>query len=213
MNDERRLELEQYFDGELPLDRHTEIARLVSEDGEARLYLHRLARLRNLARSHQPAAGRPASRVLPSPPPEWGAPRGLAVATVALAASVAAVIVWRGRMAPEMPGAPASAASVAPAAVVAPSERLAPILEVELYTWANRNQRRPETAASAIFFSGSRSRKRPAAVEVLALDLANAAPGLAEELEPLAVLHKSPRGGRGRVERHARRPRPAAPQT
>ena len=117
------------------------------------------------------------------------------MATVSLAASVAAVIVWQGRMAPEMPGASASAAIVAPAAVVAPSERLAPILEVELYTWANRNQRRPETAASAIFFSGSRSRKRPAAVEVLALDLANAAPGLAEGLEPLAVLHKSPRRG------------------
>jgi hypothetical protein len=210
VNDERRLELERYFDGELHLDRHAEIARLVSEDGETRLYLRRLARLRDLARSHELAAGRPASRVLTPPPPRSRAPRGPVVAAAALAAGVALMVVWRIRTAPEGPGA---ATSVAPAPIVVPFERPASIPEVELYTWANRSRRRPEAAASAILFSGARSGKRPAAAEVLALDLANAAPGLAEELEPLLLLHKSPRGSRGRTERHARRPRPAAPRT
>ena len=58
MNDRRRLELERYFDGELPLDRRAEVARLLLEDGEARRYLGRLARLRDLARTQQPAAAR-----------------------------------------------------------------------------------------------------------------------------------------------------------
>jgi hypothetical protein len=213
MNDERRLELEQYFDGELSPDRHAEIARLLRGDGEARLYLRRLTRLRNLARSHERAARRRASRVLLPPPPRSRAPRVLAVATAALAASVAAAIVWRGRTASEVPGASSPTTIVAPGPIAAPPERTTLIREVELYTWANRNHRRPEAAASAILFSGARPGKRPAAVEILALDLVNAAPGLAEELEPIAVLRKSPRGGRGRAERHARRPRPAAPRT
>jgi hypothetical protein len=97
--------------------------------------------------------------------------------------------------------------------IAAPSGRIGPIREVELYTWANRNRRRPETAAGAVLLSRSRPGRRPAALEVLALDLANASPALAEELEPLALLHKSPPGGRGRMERQARRPRPAAPRT
>jgi hypothetical protein len=112
-----------------------------------------------------------------------------------------------------VPGASNPTAIVAPAAIVAPSERLAPIREVALYTWANRNRRRPETAAGAILLSSARSGKRLPAIEVLALDLANATPELAGELEPLALLHKSPPGGRGRMERHGRRPRPVIPRT
>jgi hypothetical protein len=210
MTDELRLELERYFDGELPPHRHAEAARLVSEDGDARLHVHRLARLRALARAHESAAARPASRAVAS---RRRIPRVLAAATAALAASVAAWIVWRCRTSSEVPGAPGPTVIVAPAPVVGPSGGPAPIREVELYIWANRDRRRPDAAARAILLSGSRSGRRPAAAEVLALALANATPELAEELEPLALLHKSPPGGRGRIERHGRRPHPSAPRT
>ena len=140
-------------------------------------------------------------------------PRVLAAATAALAASVAALVVWRGRTAPEVPSATGPAPIIAPGTIAAPSARLAPTREVELYTWANRNQRRPETAAGAVLCTGGRSRRRPAAVEILALDLANATPEMAEEFEPLARLHESPPRGRGRIERHGRRSHPAVPRT
>jgi hypothetical protein len=205
MTDERRLELERFFDGELPPDRQAEAARLVAEDGDARLYVDRLARLRALARAHESAAAaRPSRRRIPLV---------LAGAAAALAASVAALVVWWGRTASEASTAPGSAAVVVPALIAVPSGRFGPIREVELYTWANRNRRRPETAAGAVLLSRARPGRRPAALEVLALDLANASPTLADELEPLALIHKSPPGGRGRMERHARRPHPAVPGT
>jgi hypothetical protein len=210
VTDERRLELERYFDGELPPDRQARIARRLPEDGEARLHLRRMARLRALARSHETAA-------IPVPRPHPTRPqpaRVLAVAAAAVAAIVAIAVVRRGRTSSDdVPGAPGPAAIVAPAPVVGPSVGPAPIREVELYTWANRDRRRPDSAARAILRSGARSGKRAAAAEVLALDLANADSELAEDLEPLALLHKSPPGGRVRMERHARRPRPVAPRT
>ena len=207
MNDEGRLELERYFDGELPADRRTEIARLLAGDAEARRHLGRLARLRSLARSRGPAM----SRGVPSlaPRPLTRAIRN--AATAALAASLAAVILWRGGPAPDVPDAvgPPPIIVSAPGATVA--ERPVPIPEVKLYTWANQDRRPPETAANVVLRSSGRARRRPAAVEVLALDLANATPERADDLEPLALLHKAPPGGRGHNERHVRRPRPGEP--
>jgi hypothetical protein len=209
MNDGIRFELEQYFDGELSPERQADVARLLSEDGEACPYLRRLALLRNVARRRGPVAGR--GPLYPPARPRPPRARAVAAAAAALAASVAAVVLWRGQGASDTPGPPAVAAIIAPAPIRARSERLDPIREVELYTWANRNQRRPEMVANAILLSSARPGRRLAVVEVLALDLANAAPGLAEELEPLALLHHSPPGGRARMERHGRRPRPVAP--
>ena len=78
--------------------------------------------------------------------------------------------------------------------------------EVALYTWANTAGRHPEPAARALLFPSTGLGKRPAAVEILALGLANATSDLARKLEPLALLHKAPAGGRGNSERHGRHP-------
>ncbi len=106
MNDEFRLELERYFDGELSPDRHAEVARLLSESVEARHYLGQLGRLRSLARCHEFAAGRQSTgRPVQSSSSRSPDPRVWAVAVAALAASVAAVLLWRIPPAPVTSGA------------------------------------------------------------------------------------------------------------
>ena len=129
-------------------------------------------------------------------------------------AGVATELIWPIQPAPVTPGAaPNPTVIVTGAPVLSPPNRPVAIPEVDLYTWANEDVRRPETAANAMLQSRTRSGKRLAAVEILALDLANSAPGLAGELEPLALLHPSAPGGRSRLERHARRPRATTPGT
>jgi hypothetical protein len=211
MNDEARLELERYFDGELPADRHAEVARLLSEDHEARVYLDRLAGLRALAQRHDPAAGRPAGLVAISLPSRPRRVRAWAIAVAALAVSIAALVVGRNHSTSEAPDAPNLRVVAGPTQV--PPEPNPPIRthEVALYTWANTAQRRPEPAASALLLPRMYSGKRPAAVEILALELANATTELAGKLEPLALLHKPAPGGRSRNERHGRHIRSVTP--
>lgn len=201
MNDERRLELERYFDEELPPDRRAEVARLLAGDDEARRHLLRLSRLRALARAHRIEAGRGVAR---PPRRRWSAAARAAAA--ALAASVAAVVLWPAPPALDVPAVP----DPAPAPVAArpgshPSGR-----EVEAYTWANEAERNPGAAANAILRSTRRAERRPASAEILALNLANATPESARAMAPLALLQPSPSGGRGRAERHSRRTHSAA---
>jgi hypothetical protein len=211
MNDALRSELEQYFDEELPRERQTLVEHLISEDSEARAYLDQLARLRTVARSHDPAVVRSAVRGFVPPSSRARIERGWAVATVSLAASVAAILILRSQTGFEAPGARNTNAIAAPALRAGAAHPTVKIPEVGLYTWANQVQRRPDTAAKTVLLSRTRSGKRTAAAEILALDLANAPSAGAEELEPLAVLHKPAPGGRIRIERHTRRARWVAP--
>jgi anti-sigma factor RsiW len=211
MNDAFRSELERYFDGELSSDRQTKVERVLSEDSEARLYVNRLSRLRTLARSHEPAFCRSTVRGFVPPPSRARFQRVWAVATVSLVASVAAMFIVRRQTGFEPPRAPNNEAIVAPAPMATATERPVKIQEVEVYTWANRDRRSPDSVVNTVLLSRTRSGKLPAAMEILALDLANAPPSMAEELEPLAMLHKSAPGGHIRSERRARRPRSGAP--
>jgi anti-sigma factor RsiW len=211
MNDSLRSELEQYFDGELRRERQTLVEHLISEDSDARTYLEQLARLRTLARSHDPAVVRSAVRGFAPPSSRARIARVWAVATVSLAASVAAILILRIQTGFEASRARNTKTIATPALRAGAVNRPVKIQEVELYTWANQVQRRPDTAAKTVLLSRTRSGKRTAAAEMLALDLANAPSALAEELEPLAVLHKSAPGGRIRIERHTRRARSVAP--
>jgi len=211
MNDKARLELERYLDDELPAGRQAVVARLLSLDHEARVYLDRLARLRDLARRHDPAAAHPGVRaVIPLPSrPRRHSP--WAIAAAAVVASGLATIVWRNRPTPEAAVARNAAAVASPPQVALTSSPLIRTQDVALYTWANTAQRRPEPAVSALLRIRTRSEKRSAALEILAIDLANANAQVAGKLEPLALLHKPVPGGHGRNERHGRRTHPVTP--
>jgi len=211
MNDRARVELERYFDGELPADRCAKVARLLAEDLDAGAYWDRLARLRVLAQRHDPAAGcLTGSVVIPlSSRPQrvcaW------AIAAAASAASIAAALALRNDSTSEMPGAPNLVVVAGPTQVPPGPNPTIRTQEVALYTWANSAQRPPEPAVSALLLPSMRSAKRPAAVEILALDLANAATNVTGTLEPLALLHKPAPGGRSRNERHGRHIRSVTP--
>jgi hypothetical protein len=126
-------------------------------------------------------------------------------------ASGLASIVWRNLPTPEAAVARNAVAVASPPQVAQTSNPLIRTRDVALYTWANTAQRRPEPAASALLRIRTRSEKRPAALEILALDLANANAQVAGRLEPLALLHKPVPRGHGRTERHGRRIHPATP--
>jgi hypothetical protein len=211
MNDALRSELEQYFDEELSTERRIEIEQLLTENGEARTYLHQLARLRTLACSHKPAFVHSAVRGFVPPRSRVRVARIWVIATVSMAGSVVAMFIFRSQTGVDAPGGRSTKAIAAPAIRAVAANRPVKLQEVGLYAWANQVQRSSETAAKTVLLSRTRAGKRTAAAEILALDLANAPSALAEELEPLAVLHKSAPGGRIHLERHTRRLRPAAP--
>jgi tetratricopeptide (TPR) repeat protein len=62
VTEDRRLELEQYFDGELPAEDRTRIARGLESDAEGRRCLEELRLLRLLAQADDPSAERPVWR-------------------------------------------------------------------------------------------------------------------------------------------------------
>jgi hypothetical protein len=209
MNQKVRLKLECYFDGELPADQNREVARLLSQDSEARLYLDRLARLRARALFHDSVAGD--HYVRPPAVRSRTARRQVWALAATVAASVAAVMVWRHGPASDATGARNDAVVAGPIEIARTDGPPIMTREVALYTWANTAGRHPEPAARALLFPSTRLGKRPAAVEILALGLANATSDLARKLEPLALLHKAPAGGRGNCERHGRRARSGRP--
>jgi len=211
MNDRARLELEQYFDGELPADRRAKVARLLAEDHEASAYWDRMARLRALAQRHDPAAGYPVGLVATPLPSRSRRVCASAIAAGALVASITALVVWRDHSSSGVPGAPNLVVVAGPTQVPPVSNPTIRSPEIAFFTWANSAQRPPEPAASALLLSRMRSAKRPAAVEILALDLANAATNVAGLLEPLALLHKPAPGSRSRNERHGRHIRSVTP--
>jgi hypothetical protein len=209
MNQEVRLKLECYFDGELPADRHAEVAQLLSQDKEASLHVDRLARLRAMAGCHDRVALDQFVRP-PAVRPRTARHQVWALAA-AVAASVAAVMVWRDGPASDATGARNDGVVAVPVQFAQTEGPRIMTREVVLYTLANTAGRPPEPAARALLLNSTRLGKRPAVIEILALGLANATSDLAGKLEPLALLHKAPAGGRGNNERHGRRARSGRP--
>ena len=172
MTDDRRLEIERRFDGEPAGVGRPEPFEGPLDDPEDHKHRERLARLRDLARRHDPASEVPQRAfVLPdsrSRRSRWW---------LAVAATAAAVALLIGRV--------SRVDQLAPVVVVVPSEKSAvrptevaverPPLEVELYGWANTPSRASQQAARLILGPGSPSKKRSPADEILALELANAA--------------------------------------
>ena len=206
MNDDSCLELEQYFDDELPADRHAACARLVSEDHEAHVYLDRLAGLRALARRYD----RGCSATIPLPSRSQRL-RPWAIRAAGLAACIAVLVVWRNDPTTEAPGDPSLMVVAGPIQVPLSYKTFTQTQEVAIYTWANTAKRRPQLAACVLLSARTRFGKRRVAVEILALELANATTELAEKLEPLALLHKPAPRGRSRNEWHGRQIRSVLP--
>jgi negative regulator of sigma E activity len=212
MNDARRLELEQYFDGELPGGPHSEVARQLAEDPEARRYLNQLSLLRGLARRHDPLADVTAIQMSIASGFRARSARARAATAAAVAAGIVAAVVWRNN-----PNQKPTVATVVKTA--APLARAAPVVsrrsrwpELAAYAWANATSKRPESAALALLAPKTRGGRRRASVEILALRLANAQPDAVEKLEQIAVLRKPPPGGHGRHDRHERRSRSPSPR-
>ena len=199
MNDELRLELERYLDGELPADRHASCDRRLSEDDEARRYLAQLDGLRVLARRHALTSSNDVShRSQPRRLGPW------AIRSAVAAACAVAVLVGITNLIGHAPTVPNSVMLSSRIQSRSKSDLAIQTREITFYTWANTAERRPEPVASALLLARSRSGKRSPKVEILALELANAPDIVAAKLGPLAMVHKSLPGGRSRSERQGR---------
>jgi hypothetical protein len=217
VNDERRLALERFFDGEADADD----PRVAADGPEARDYLRRLGLLRDLARRHDPAADLPSRRPVVVPP----RPRGRIVATaLALAAGVLFLFLSfaarsglrTGREPASLPAGgpqPTASAGVAVAAT-ARSRSPRPPLEVELYRWANASSPHREEAARVVLSRVASLHGRPASREILALELANATPGsfvkLPRSVAPQAAATPGSIRRPGPSRRHRPSPSPKA---
>jgi tetratricopeptide (TPR) repeat protein len=179
VNEDRRCELERFFDGELPDDHHARVTRELAADKEAARYLETLGWLRDLARRHDPIASSPASRSPIGPwstamlrPWRWAALASLAACFLALAW-------WAGRRSvPPMPGSPSSIAAQSGTPNPVISGR-SPAQERSSDVPRGRRLR------FATVLSGHRA--APSEDEVLALDMANAPPEASTRLSREAV--------------------------
>jgi len=252
MNDDRRLELERFLDGELPAPEAAAVGAGLPIDPAAARYLGELGALRRLANRHDPAAASPAAPIKAPAPRRLAATAGAALsvrvadligraatraerrlsdrptiplpappraarwlaAVAATAASVAILIPWALSRGPTRDHAPPS---IAPPVVAGPPPVPRPIPvpvpdggespEVAWHRWANREPRRPEVAGRALWQSAGRH--RPAALEVLTLELANAPAAAAGRLQRAAAVRVAAPGGRPRPE-HRHHPAPDA---
>ena len=195
IDEERLLELNRFFDGELPEPARSILARGLAYDAEAIHHLDALHRLRRLANRHDPASG-----VTTLGP--WRRRRGVSWRKAAVAAAVVALIGW-----PKSPGHPDRPPQPVGDVEVATAERPespGPSPEVALHRWSNSEARRPEPAARALWQSSRRAR-RPG-LEVLALEMANAPPGAADRLQRDALSRRPGPYPRPRSERPDSRP-------
>jgi hypothetical protein len=191
VNDERRRILERLFDGE-PVELDPGDA---GDDPESLAYLRRLSLLRQLALVHDPAAAAPSRQALFVPPRSR---QRIRAAILALAASVLFMtfMVHHGRRTgPEPASIPAAPAWPAAGKGVVDARKAGfrsprPPLEVELYRWANACSPYQEDAAGVALSRAGSLEGRPAAREILVLELANAAPGSAVKL-PRAVASQA----------------------
>lgn len=201
MTDDRKLELERFFDGELVPDEQARVARELGVDPAAARYIEQLQQLRTLALRHDPSAM--VSPARPAPPPWASPPTGrrwvMGAAGGLIAASILGLLWWsRGQEV----GPPTRQAVAPPVvdpdapSVVAPTDRTVasyaatvPLdLDEQLFEWANGALPSPAAAARALIDQAPRRRQRtPAGVEILTLELANSSEVSIQELGQVAV--------------------------
>jgi hypothetical protein len=190
MTDDRRLEIERRFDGEL--DGEGDLSSVAFEtlkiDSEARRHLDRLAMLRELARRHDPASEIPRSTFDLPGRRARRAPWWLAVAA---SAAAIAVLAWPSTRV-EPPAKLVKTGTTVKSTVRSFEPTIdRPPLEVELYGWANTASRAPKQAARLVLAPASPSRKRSPADEILALELANTSLNSRSGVQRFAVSKSS----------------------
>jgi hypothetical protein len=189
VNDERKLELERYFDGELPELHRCRIERELASDITAARYVDQLRLLRELAVRHDPSMKVP---IAAERSPVWrqSAVRRLwivrtaAVLTAVAAGAIVGFVSWQGRNANPREMVPVKNAVVSTNGGA--TEHTEPLsasdnsfvqleLDARRFTWANGQAPSPAAAARAVLERGSRRQQPTAAgVEILAIELANA---------------------------------------
>ena len=205
MNDDRRLDLERYFDRELSPAQSADILHSLGDDPDASRHLARLARLRVLAQNHDPAAAiAPRPVVLSLALRKRSAAAPLIAAAALLLLSIPLSRLWIAPSSPTIIAPTHPSVSIA-AAPTAPRPLSNPSLEVGFYRWSNASTRDNEEAARVVLSRVSHSR-RSSAREVLALELANASPGAMDRVKKML---NSQTAARRPVPSHRHHPSPS----
>lgn len=188
MNENRKLELERFFDGELPPDEFDRVERELIADTEGARYVERLGRLRQLATSDAAVPIRVSARpvVVSFPRRESRRNKWVAVASgLAAAAAGIAALVWWSNQHEGPTGEPrlakrAFVSNELPRPKPAESEPVRPssaaplALDAQRHVWANGEMPSPAVAARLVLDRAAEpTRPTPAEAEILALELAN----------------------------------------
>lgn len=213
MKPEERSELELYAAGRLPAERTDAIERLVRQDDEARRFLATLIG-GNDRTTNRPGTSRQSARYRSSRSRKRQTRLSLlrphiliSVSIVGLVA-IATAVVMSGYL--PTPTAPSLPTETRPSVVSNRPEipavfhppRFSPV--VVLHESANSMPRRDGVAARALLYRDRTARSRPTLEEILALQLANAAPDSAPRLERIAMLADQQFRTAARLERSAR---------
>jgi len=188
MNENRKRELERFFDGELPPGELDRVERELVVDVEGARYIDQLRRLRQLAVGDVAAPSHVCSRpvVVSFPRHESWRNRLIAGASAvaAAAAGIVALVWWWDHQAGSTPQfTPAKPAVVSkdpqrPKAVdtdaVPPSPAASLALDAQRHVWANGELPSPAVAARLVLdHAAEPARPTPAEAEIFALELAN----------------------------------------
>ena len=222
MNENRKLELERFFDGELPPDELDRVERELVVDVEGARYIDQLRRLRQLAVGDIAAPTHVCSRpvVVSFPRHESWRNRLIAGAgaVAAAAAGIVALVWWWDHQAgstPQfMPAKPAVVSTDPPRPktvdtdAVPPSPAAPLALDAQRHVWANGELPSPAVAARLVLNRAAEPAKpTPAETEILALELANSTTVSREDIA--RAVSERPGGSRHPNARNRTNRRPA----
>jgi anti-sigma factor RsiW len=208
VNDEYRLDLGRYFDGELPEAERERVERQLTADPAAMRYVEQLRLLRRLADRHDPSSGSRSAGPIDVRPWQRAAawrPHAWRVSAAAAAAAAIIGLVWYANSPRKLqhttpkvssasanveksskPIEPSGSGSAAPGAAphVAP-----PSLELDAqrFAWANGELTSPSAAARVVLDARPRHGSRSSNVEILAIELAHAPPHTMHQVARMVV--------------------------
>jgi hypothetical protein len=201
VNDEHRLQLARFFDGELPAEERDRVERELATDPAASRYLEQLRLLRHLADRRDPSSIQCSANLLVVRPWQRAAAarqRARQLAWVAAAAAAILGFVWCSKSLAPRNRSPAMASpdthardssksieSRVPDFTVSPGlPAVSPSLELDAqcFAWANGELMSPASAARVLLDARPRHGARSSNAEVLAIELAHTPPNSSQEV-------------------------------